>query len=166
MDAVGGPCPHDIVEVGEQKLNINNVARAGGQTEEVVAEFGAEAIEHFASLYPGKPREFLERQIGASLVLDEATGNLVFRFDPSIHQATGRGAIAEIPYLWESLEHIKCPTLVIRAEKSKVLSREIAEQMVERLPKGRFIEIPDAGHQVPLHQPDAFSAVVREFLAE
>ena len=108
----------------------------------------------------------LERQIGASLVLDEATGNLVFRFDPSIHQATGRGAIAEIPYLWESLEHIKCPTLVIRAEKSKVLSREIAEQMVERLPKGRFIEIPDAGHQVPLHQPDAFSAVVREFLAE
>jgi pimeloyl-ACP methyl ester carboxylesterase len=55
---------------------------------------------------------------------------------------------------------------VIRAEKSKVLSREIAEQMVERLPKGRFIEIPDAGHQVPLHQPDAFSAVVREFLAE
>ena len=125
-----------------------------------------EALAHFATLYPGKPREFLERQVGASLTLDEATGNLVFRFDPSIHQATGRGAIAEIPYLWESLEHIKCPTLVIRAEKSKVLSREIAEQMVQRLPNGRFVEIPEAGHQVPLHQPDAFSTAVREFLAE
>ena len=42
-----------------------------------------------------------------------ASGNLVFKFDPSIHQATGRGAIAEIPYLWESLEHITCPTLPI-----------------------------------------------------
>jgi pimeloyl-ACP methyl ester carboxylesterase len=126
----------------------------------------AEAIEHFAGLYPGRSKEFLQRQIGASLMLDEASGNLVFRFDPSIHQATGRGAIAEIPYLWESLEHIKCPTLVVRAEKSKVLSREIAEQMVERLPNARFVEIADAGHQVPLHQPDEFSRVVREFLAE
>lgn len=126
----------------------------------------AGALEHFAGLYPGRPAEFLHRQIAAGLVLDEATGNLVFRFDPSIHQATGRGAIAEIPYLWESLEHITCPTLVIRAEKSKVLSREIGEQMVERLPNARFVEIPDAGHQVPLHQPDAFSAAVREFLAE
>lgn len=125
----------------------------------------AEALEHYAALYPGKPREFLERQIGAALVLDEESGNLVFRFDPAIHEATGRGAIAEIPYLWESLEHIKCPTLVIRAEKSKVLSREIAEQMVERLPNGRLIEIADAGHQVPLHQPEAFSSAVREFLA-
>jgi pimeloyl-ACP methyl ester carboxylesterase len=125
----------------------------------------AEALEHYATLYPGQSREFLERQVGASLVLDEASDNLVFRFDPAIHEATGRGAIVEIPYLWESLEHIKCPTLVIRAEKSKVLSREIAEQMVERLPNASFVEIADAGHQVPLHQPDAFAETIRAFLA-
>lgn len=124
----------------------------------------AEAIEHFARLYPGRDRDFLLRQVYASLQLDEATGNLVFRFDPAIHQATGRGAIAEIPYLWESLEHITCPTLVLRAEKSKILSREIAEEMVRRLPNGRLVEIPDAGHQVPLHQPEAFARAVREFL--
>ncbi|PFG73648.1 alpha/beta fold hydrolase [Tepidiforma thermophila] len=124
----------------------------------------AEAIEHFARLYPGRDRDFLLRQVYASLQLDEESGNLVFRFDPAIHQATGRGAIAEIPYLWESLEHITCPTLVIRAEKSKILSPEIAEEMVRRLPNGRLVEIPDAGHQVPLHQPEAFSRVVREFL--
>ncbi|MBI5948764.1 MAG: alpha/beta hydrolase [Chloroflexi bacterium] len=125
----------------------------------------ADALAHFAEMFPGQPQEFLKRQLAASLVLDETTGNLVFRFDPAIHQATGRGAIVEIPYLWESLEHIKCPTLVIRAEKSKVLSREIADEMVRRLPHGKFVEIPDAGHQVPLHQPDAFAAAVRDFLA-
>ena len=123
-----------------------------------------EALEHFAKLYPGQSEEFLMRQLVASLELDEETGNLVFRFDPALHEATGRGAIVEIPFLWESLEHITCPTLVIRAEKSRVLSPEIAKEMVERLPNGRLVEIPDAGHQVPLHQPEAFSRVVREFL--
>lgn len=126
----------------------------------------AEALEHFAGLYPGQSRAFLHRQVGASLQMDETSGNLVFKFDPAIHEATGRGAIAEIPYLWESLEHITCPTLVIRAAKSKVLSREIADQMVERLPNARFVEIAEAGHQVPLHQPDAFAEAVAEFLAE
>ena len=125
----------------------------------------AEALAHFAALYPGQPEEFLMRQVAAALVLDPASGNLVFRFDPSIHEATGRGAIVEIPYLWESLEHITCPTLVVRAEKSKVLSAEIQEQMVRRLPAGRAVVIADAGHQVPLHQPAAFSRAVREFLA-
>ena len=50
--------------------------------------------------------------------------------------------------------------------QSKVLSKEIADQMVERLPKARLVEIADAGHQVPLHQPEEFSRVIREFLAE
>lgn len=125
----------------------------------------AAAIEHFATLYPGASHDFLERQIVASLVLDEASGNLVFRFDPAIHQATGRAALVEIPFLWESLEHITCPTLVIRAEKSRMLSPEIAQQMIERLPHGTFLQIPDAGHQVPLHQPDAFATAIAEFLA-
>ncbi|MCC6382735.1 MAG: alpha/beta hydrolase [Dehalococcoidia bacterium] len=125
----------------------------------------AEALDHFAQIYAGQPRDFLLRQLAAALVLDDASGNLVFRFDPAIHQATGRAAIVEIPYLWESLEHITCPTLVIRAEKSKVLSPEIAQEMVRRLPHASFVEIPEAGHQVPLHQPEAFTAAVRDFLS-
>lgn len=129
-------------------------------------ETEADALEHFAQMYPGASDEFLLRQLMASLVLDDATGNLVFRFDPKINEATGRAALVEIPYLWESLEHIRCPVLVVRAEKSKVLSREIAEEMVKRLPDGRFVEIADAGHQVPLHQPEAFTRVVREFLGQ
>ena len=55
---------------------------------------------------------------------------------------------------------------MIRAEKSKVLSPEIAQEMVQRLPHGRYLEIAEAGHQVPLHQPEAFSDAVRAFLAE
>ena len=125
----------------------------------------AEALEHFAALYPDRSHDFYLRQLAASLVLDEASGNLTFRFDPAIHEATGRGAIAEIPYLWESLEHITCPTLVVRAEKSKVLSQEIQAEMVRRLPHARALEIAGAGHQLPLHQPAAFVAAIQSFIS-
>ena len=144
---------------GIRKSTGSNQGAPGFPTE-------AEALEYYAKLYPGKSQDFLMRQLAAGLTLDETTGNLVFRFDTAIHQATGRGAIAEIPFLWESLEHIKCPTLVMRAAKSSILSTEIAEEMVRRLPDGRFVEIPDSGHQIPLHQPEAFVAAVREFIAE
>lgn len=124
----------------------------------------ADALAHFAALYPGQSDDFHRRQLADSLVLDEETGQLVFRWDPSLHETTGRGAIVEIPFLWESLEHITCPTLVIRAEKSRVLSPEIAGRMVELLPDARLIEIPDSGHQIPLHQPERFAAAVKDFL--
>lgn len=158
-----------LADMGPQMADAGarGIRRATGESRKVPGfATEAEALKHFATLYPGQSKEFLARQVAAALVLDESTGNLIFRFDPAIHEATGRGAIAEIPYLWESLEHIKCPTLVIRAEKSKVLSVEIARQMVERLPDGRCVEIAGAGHQVPLHQPEAFTATIKAFLAE
>ncbi|MCE7929361.1 MAG: alpha/beta hydrolase [Chloroflexi bacterium CFX7] len=156
-----------LADMGPQMADqgARGIRRTTGESRQAPG-FGteAEALAHYAAMYPGAPRDFLMRQVAAGLTLDEESGNLVFRFDPAIHEATGRGAIAEIPYLWESLEHIKCPTLVIRAAKSKVLSPEIAAEMVRRLPDGRLVEIPDAGHQVPLHQPDAFARAVREFI--
>ena len=156
-----------LADMGPQmaESGARGIRKSTGKSQEAPG-FGTEedALQHFSSLYPGQSRDFLLRQVGASLTLDEQSGNLVFRFDPSIHQATSRAAIVEIPYLWESLEHITCPTLVVRAEKSKVLSEEIAREMVRRLPKGRYVEIPGSGHQIPLHQPEAFAEVVGEFL--
>jgi pimeloyl-ACP methyl ester carboxylesterase len=157
-----------LVDMGPQmaETGARNIRRSTGEARKQPGfATETEALEHFATLYPGQTQEFLTRQMAASLLLDESSGQLVFRFDPAIHEATGRGAIAEIPYLWESLEHISCPTLVIRAEKSKVLSAEIQDEMLKRLPDGHALVIPGAGHQVPLHQPEAFITAIREFLA-
>jgi len=123
------------------------------------------AIAHFAQMYPRQSPEFHERQVAASLELDSASGQLLFRFDPELQEAGGAGAQVEVPFLWESLAHIQCLTLVIRAERSRVLSREMQSEMVRLLPKGSAVEIAEAGHQVPLHQPEEFVRVVREFLA-
>jgi pimeloyl-ACP methyl ester carboxylesterase len=156
-----------LADMGPQmaESGARGIRKSTGESQKAPG-FGSEeeALAHFAALYPGQSRDFLRRQVGASLTLDEDSGQLVFRFDPAIHQATGRAAIVEIPYLWESLEHIACPTLVIRAEKSRVLSPEIAEEMVRRLPNARLVEIPASGHQIPLHNPDAFTDAIAEFL--
>ncbi|MEZ4493325.1 MAG: alpha/beta hydrolase [Dehalococcoidia bacterium] len=156
-----------LADMGPQMADqgARGIRRSVGETNKAPGfPTEAEAMEYYRGLYPGSDNAFVMRQIAAGLALDEASGNLVFRFDPRLHEATGKGAIAEIPFLWESLEHITCPTLVMRAEKSKVLSREIADQMIERLPDARFVEIPESGHQIPLHQPERFTSAVRGFI--
>ena len=156
-----------LADMGPQMADqgARGIRRSVGETNKAPGfPTEAEAMEYYRGLYPGSDDAFVMRQIAAGLTLDEASGNLVFRFDPRLHEATGKGAIAEIPFLWESLEHITCPTLVMRAEKSKVLSREIADQMIERLPDARFVEIPESGHQIPLHQPERFTSAVRGFI--
>ena len=156
-----------LADMGPQMADqgARGIRRSVGETNKAPGfPTEAEAMEYYRGLYPGSDDAFVMRQIAAGLALDEASGNLVFRFDPRLHEATGKGAIAEIPFLWESLEHITCPTLVMRAEKSKVLSREIADQMIERLPDARFVEIPESGHQIPLHQPERFTDAVRAFI--
>jgi len=66
--------------------------------------------------------------------------------------------------LWEPLPRIPCPTLLVRGAESDILSPEVAKKMVERLPDGRLIEIPGAGHTVPADRPDDFVGHVRAFL--
>jgi pimeloyl-ACP methyl ester carboxylesterase len=66
--------------------------------------------------------------------------------------------------LWEPLARIPCPTLVVRGAESDILSTEVAKKMTERLPDGRLVEIPGAGHTVPADRPDDFVRHVRAFL--
>jgi pimeloyl-ACP methyl ester carboxylesterase len=67
--------------------------------------------------------------------------------------------------LWEPLPRISCPTLIVRGADSDILSPEVAKKMTERLPDGRLVEIPGAGHTVPADRPDDFVRHVRAFLA-
>jgi pimeloyl-ACP methyl ester carboxylesterase len=67
--------------------------------------------------------------------------------------------------LWPLYDAIRCPTLVIRGANSDLLSRKTAQQMAERGPKARVVEIPDVGHAPTLMNPDQIS-IVRDFLLE
>jgi pimeloyl-ACP methyl ester carboxylesterase len=67
--------------------------------------------------------------------------------------------------LWPLWDAIRCPTLVVRGERSDLLSRETAQRMAGRGPKAKVVEIPDVGH-APTFMDEAQISVVRDFLLE
>jgi len=63
------------------------------------------------------------------------------------------------------LAQITCPTLIVRAQHSPLLSHDRLAQRVSRLPNGRWVEVKDTYHHVMLDNPDGLVQAVREFLA-
>lgn len=66
---------------------------------------------------------------------------------------------------WDELAGVRCPALVVRGVDGG-LGRAEAQEMVRVLPRGRYAEIPDAGHLAPWDQPEAWGEAVERFLRE
>ncbi len=64
------------------------------------------------------------------------------------------------------LGQISCPTLIVRAQNTPILSLEKINRLVSNLPNGRWVEVPDTYHHVMLDNPNGLVKVVREFLRE
>jgi pimeloyl-ACP methyl ester carboxylesterase len=63
------------------------------------------------------------------------------------------------------LGQIACPTLIVRAQHTPLLSLEKINRLITSLPKAQWVEVPDTHHHVMLDNPDGLVKVVREFLA-
>jgi len=68
--------------------------------------------------------------------------------------------------MWQKVEGVQCPALVVRGAGSTVLSQETAEEMSERLAHGRLTVVPDAGHVVPGDNPTGFHQAIEAFLVD
>jgi len=66
--------------------------------------------------------------------------------------------------LWSAVAKVSCPTLVVRGAESDVFHEEDGERLVQRLPDGRFITIPRAGHTVQGDNPKDLAAALRDFI--
>lgn len=86
------------------------------------------------------------------------SGRWVYRFDPAC-------TATRVPVdAWPLLPRIRVPTLIIRGEKSTVLSREVAERMAKAIPSARLDELAGIHHHVMLDAPDAVAARVLAWL--
>ena len=56
--------------------------------------------------------------------------------------------------LWPLYDAVRCPTLVMRGERSDLLSRATAAEMTRRGPKAKVVEIRGVGHAPTLLHPD------------
>jgi pimeloyl-ACP methyl ester carboxylesterase len=68
--------------------------------------------------------------------------------------------------LYSYLQRVQCPTLLVRGQQSPLLTPDIAQKMVQHLPHGRLVEIPDAAHTVNADKAEAFNALTADFLQE
>lgn len=64
---------------------------------------------------------------------------------------------------WQEIDLIRCPTLVVKGAESDC-SRADLQEMARRIPGGRYVEIPQAGHVVHYDQPVAWRVAVESFL--
>jgi pimeloyl-ACP methyl ester carboxylesterase len=97
------------------------------------------------------------------VVRKNADGSYRMHYDPRIAEPFRQHITDKDVEAWPLWDAVRCPTLVIRGAQSDLLSRETAEQMTQRGPKAKLVELPGIGHAPTLLHDDQI-ALVREFL--
>lgn len=109
------------------------------------------------------------RHLTHNVVKSAPGGRFALRYDPGIaapfKAMVAAGGDDKDIELWPLYDAIRCPTLVIRGEHSDLLPRAAAQQMCERGPRARLVEVPGVGH-APMFMDAGQVAVVRDFLAD
>jgi pimeloyl-ACP methyl ester carboxylesterase len=66
---------------------------------------------------------------------------------------------------WAEWDRIICPTLVVGGENSFVPQEDL-RAMASRISHSRYVQIPQAGHDLHLDRPDLWRQAVEAFLDE
>jgi pimeloyl-ACP methyl ester carboxylesterase len=94
----------------------------------------------------------------------EVEGRWVWRLDmEGIAEARLSGDPARGIDLWECVESLRCPTLVVRGEHSDFLSSRTCAEMAERQPLLQWRTVSSAGHYVHDDNPGEYVDLVGRF---
>jgi pimeloyl-ACP methyl ester carboxylesterase len=112
---------------------------------------------------PIPPADHLRYRVDYSL-MRRADGRFTYRYDRALRDPKNprQGIPAEEG--WRLVSNINVPTLLVRGERSDILSAAVAKRMAAAIPKCRLVEVAGSGHPVPLDKPDEFLRAVETFL--
>ena len=88
--------------------------------------------------------------------------DMIASVDPDVRSDTFR--IMTGYDLTPVLQEIKQPALVVLGAKDRLVNPHESRVLAERLPRGRAVVFPDAGHAAFLERPQRFNAEVRRFV--
>lgn len=128
-----------------------------GSFDEALA-YVKEISASFGRLDDAQWRHLTEHSVGR-----RADGRWGFLYDPQIAAPFKAAFVDQDIDLWSLYDRVACPTLVVRGAESDLLARATWQQMAERGPRARLVEIPEVGH-APMFLDEAQIGVVRDFL--
>ncbi len=146
----------EIVATGSDRI------RAGVQARDVFDD-PKEAVQAARAANARADESELHHRVTNNLMTRD-DGRWTFRYDAALRSPDRPLPRPDPEAAWASLPRITCPTLLVRGAESDILDRATAERMVREIPNCRLVEVPDAGHSVPLDNPRGFLAAVQDFL--
>lgn len=97
--------------------------------------------------------------VGPWLALPETTREVIKEKTPV--QLRVYGAQASNPTRLCHIRQLACPTLLIHGQESHEPERVVCELIAANAPQGRIVEVPKAGHMVPLTHAHAVADLLR-----
>ena len=128
---------------------------------EVFATFD-EILERTIRFNPGRSEASLRRGILHN-AKELADGGWTWRWDPNRPEA-GPGTLAAAEGLWDELERIPAPLLLVRGSLSSVVSQQDVDELVRRRPDAVVEVVEGAGHSVQGDRPLELAGLLLGFL--
>jgi pimeloyl-ACP methyl ester carboxylesterase len=167
----GSPIKRLVINDVGPRVNPDGIARIGDYVGKPVRFATLDAAIDYITLISlgfGLRSRDEWREITQSVVKPDGDG-FILHYDPNLASPlkamTPQLAAASEAALWKLYDQIQCPTLVVRGEKSDLLSRDTASEMTQRGPRAKLIEFAGVGH-APMFFDTAQVAAVREFLLQ
>jgi esterase len=91
-------------------------------------------------------------------------GKIGWRYDVEIRRQWREDRRPSQEELWPAIATIPCPTLIVRGMETDVLPLQVAQRMLQVMPKAQLAQVERAAHMVMEENPEGFLRVVRDFL--
>ena len=142
------------------ELDPAGLARIARETSSMPQSFDSrsEARAYLRTLHANATERSIDTRLDWALM--EKDGLLTWRLDPAIFPLKPDPPQRS----WTALAAIECPTLVVRAGNSDLVTVECADRMVQTLKHGEGASVPNAGHMVLEDNPEGFIGAALPFL--
>ena len=124
------------------------------------------ALAYWRAVRPGMPEPAIRSRVEHTLRRD-GDGRWTWKLDlAGIAHARLSGDPSAGIDLWQCVAVLRCPTLVVRGERSDFLPERTCVELAARQPLLRWVSITGAGHYAHDDNPREFETAVSHFLRE